>query len=79
MVKQTETQGASNTYIPFYHEKCPNCGYCPFCGRKDQPFKDHWQSPYEIIWASGNTQDPQYQATIPSYTVSTATTYADVA
>lgn len=57
------TQGISNHYVPsqtvpFYHDRCPNCGYCPYCGRKDQPFKDHWE-PYKITWTTTTNSQPQ--------------------
>ena len=75
------TERSDTKYIPFYHEKCPACGYCRYCGRSDSPFKDHWQ-PYEITWGgtSGIIQTESFpQAIIPSYIYSSAETYADVA
>lgn len=79
-------QRPDTQYIPFYHERCPNCGYCRYCGRKDEPFKDHWAPPlpqpyigdpvpYPYYTNTTNGSDPQ--ATIPLVT-SQATAYADV-
>lgn len=48
MLNQATSGYVDMTYMPFYHQKCPNCGYCPYCGRRDEPFKDHWFPPPTI-------------------------------
>jgi hypothetical protein len=51
-------------------QSCPNCGYCPHCGRSTSPHYPWWQRP----WYSG----PYWQVT-PTATITllgdTANTY----
>lgn len=55
---------------------CPNCGYCPHCGRSAQPYRTYPQ--YPVTWYQG----PIWIAPIysgypqPSVTLTTGGTYA---
>lgn len=50
-------------------DKCPNCGYCPACGRSDQPVIPWWPMPYYGPW--WGIYPPS--TTVPPYQITTTT------
>lgn len=45
---------ASIGYGGSYRPSCPNCGYCPHCGRSGWPYNSPWYRQYPYGYWAGN-------------------------
>lgn len=52
-------QPTNGTYCPVppqHPGPCPNCGYCPCCGRSNHPVPIYPFPPYTPVWVTTQTQ-----------------------
>jgi len=56
-----ESLNLDSAFEKTHNKSCPNCGYCPHCGRSNNPYpytypyypsypNEWWQTPYRIYW-----------------------------
>lgn len=68
MIKTTESTADSSILdwqkkLDDQMSTCPNCGYCPHCGRKNDPWRfiqpyypAPYYHPYKITWTSSTNK-----------------------
>ena len=83
MTKPSTTAPEPSNIGPVQHS-CPNCGYCPHCGRSNvqpwpmtpwpsYPSYPWWYPPYTVTWQSNSATSPSIGQT---YTDTTGGNYS---